>query len=150
MTTRHRLCAGAFATAAIVLGAGAAWAGSIHSVQTASSRITPGTPIQITVKRGGSGNCGARLVLGDGNVIGPFGFGTNPRVFSHSFANEGVYTITAQPRKHGSLAKCNGNARTTELIVSHASLKPDSSGATGARPKATGLPPRPRSLSEDE
>lgn len=119
----HRIRSSAFSL--IVLAGGAAQAANIQSV-VATPTATPQGQVQITVTKAGAGNCGARLLLGDGEIIAPFGFGTNPRTFTHTYAQPGSYTVTAQPRKKGNLGKCGGSAKTANVTVS-------SGGATSGR-----------------
>lgn len=114
----------------LLLLADAASAANIQQVTATPSSAGVGAQVQISVQKGGSGNCGALLLFGDGATFGPFGFGSNPRVFTHSYAQAGTYTITAQPKKKGNLAKCNGAARTTTVTIT------GGGGGGGKRPVA--------------
>ncbi len=108
---------------ALVIGAGLCTATSVHAgniqqVTATPNAVSPGQPVQIDVLRGGSGNCGAMVRFGDGEKTDPFGFGANPRVFTHSYATPGSYTVSAQPKRRGNLDPCSGPTRTTVVTVS--------------------------------
>ena len=118
MSTLARSLVRSLLASAGLLGlAATAHAGNIQQVTATPNTVGPGQPVQIQVTRGGSGNCGARVQFGDGAATDPFGFGSNPRSFTHSYANPGTYTITAQPRRRGNLDPCNGSPKTTTVTV---------------------------------
>ncbi len=129
---------------AFALTAAAGQAAQIQWITASPTSVAPGGQVTITVKKSGSGNCGARIVIqrpGDpATIIGPFGFGTNPRVFTHTFAEAGTYDVIARPKKKGNLAACNGSEKATSVTVS--------SGGGGSRPTGVFQKSRDRVLTK--
>ena len=112
----RRRAVGALFALTLLVG-GTAQAARIEGVTASPGSTPPNAPVQVTVLKSGSGSCGALLDFGDGQSRGPFGFNTNPRVFTHPYAQPGTYTITAKPRKKGNLAACKGGPKTATVTV---------------------------------
>lgn len=130
------------AAAVAMISSAAFAANKIEGVTVSSAGIKAGTSVTITVagdETQGS-NCGFRINYGDGQgldvkVVNKDQF---PRTFSHTYAQPGNYTVSAEGKKVTSHLACAGGAKAT-LVVEAAA--PAAAAATPAVAAAPGAAP---------
>ncbi len=101
----------------LLLGVAQAASGSaLLSVEANPNPAAPNQDVTVTATRGGSQNCGWKVVFGDGNTSPAMGFATTPKNVVHSYASAGTYTIQITGASHGTKPNCTSSA-TTQLVV---------------------------------
>lgn len=105
---------------AALLAAPLAHAGSIGGVRVDPPTIVVGQPVQVTIDGQDEGNCGLRLEYGNGDVdVTGMREGKDrfPRVFMHTYAGPGTFTLIAKGGRDGNTSGCTGEARTTLTVM---------------------------------
>ncbi|MDB5806467.1 MAG: hypothetical protein JWN73_3789 [Betaproteobacteria bacterium] len=108
------------ACAVALLAAGVAHAGKVSAVRADTPSIVAGTQAKITVDGDDEAICGLRLEYGNGDVdVTKMSAGRDmfPRVFVHTYAQPGTFTIVAKGGRDGNTLGCSGNASTTITVV---------------------------------
>lgn len=120
----------------------AVWATSVSAQTVTSLKVVPaqvkvGEAVQATVDLdvGQTVNCGLHIVWGDGAVLeSKINQAQDvPTVASHQYAKPGTYTIVAEPKRVGSVLKCNGKNQKMVVTVAAAAV-------VAAAPKAPAAP----------
>ena len=121
--------------AAALLAAGAAHAGKISAVRADTPSIVAGTQAKITVDGEDEAICGLRLEYGNGDVdVTKMNAGKDmfPRVFTHTYAQPGTFTIVAKGGRDGNTLGCTGNATATITVMAPPPPPPGAIAAGGA------------------
>jgi hypothetical protein len=107
----------------------AVWATSLAAQTVTSLKVVPtqvkvGEAVQATVDLdvAQTMNCGLHIVWGDGAVLeSKINQAQDvPTVASHQYAKPGTYTIVAEPKRVGSVLKCNGKNQKVVVTVAAA------------------------------
>ena len=104
-----------------------AQAGSIGGIRLDPPTVVTGQPVQVTIEGQDEGNCGLRLEYGNGDVdVTRMSAGKDnfPRVFSHTYAGPGTFTVTAKGGRDGSTMGCTGEAKATITVAQAAPAPP--------------------------
>jgi hypothetical protein len=107
----------------------AVWATSVSAQTVTSLKVEPlqakvGEAVKATVDFdvGAVVNCGLHIVWGDGAVLeSKINQAQDvPTIASHQYAKPGTYTIVAEPKRVGSVLKCNGKNQKTVVTIAAA------------------------------
>lgn len=110
-------------------------AGSIGTIAAQPTQATPNQTVNFQLILGGSGDCGFRLLTGDGTVLGPFGLvSSSPASVSYAYPNTGTFTAIAQGKPKGNKPACGGADKSVTITVASSgsgTLKPELLGNAG-------------------
>jgi hypothetical protein len=107
----------------------AVWATGLSAQTVTSLKVEPlqakvGEAVKATVDFdvGQVVNCGLHIVWGDGAVLeSKINQAQDvPTIASHQYAKPGTYTIVAEPKRVGSVLKCNGKNQKTVVTIAAA------------------------------
>jgi plastocyanin len=126
-----------------ILAATAVFAIAAHAQSLSGLKIEPAQPkvgeaVKITLDftNADSPNCAMKIAFGDG---GSQEAKINqakdvPYVLSHTFAKPGNYTVTAEPKRSGSVLKCSGKNLTKAVAVVAVAAAPAAPAPQAAAP----------------
>ncbi len=143
----------------------AVWATSLSAQTVSSLKVVPtqvkvGEAVQATVgiDVAQTINCGLHIVWGDGAVLeSKINQAQDvPTVASHQYAKPGTYTIVAEPKRVGSVLKCNGKNQKVVVTVAAAavaaapavSVAPAAPAVAAAAPTASDAPAKAQESSD--
>jgi hypothetical protein len=115
----------------ILVVVAAVWANSVSAQTVTDLKVVPtqvkvGEAVQATVNFdvGAVTNCGLHIVWGDGAVLeSKINQAQDvPTIASHQYAKPGTYTIVAEPKRVGSVLKCNGKNQKMVVTVAAAAI----------------------------
>jgi hypothetical protein len=107
----------------------AVWATSVSAQTVTDLKVEPtqakvGEAVKATVNLdvAQTMNCGLHIVWGDGAVLETKINQAQdvPTIASHQYAKPGTYTIVAEPKRVGSVLKCNGKNQKTVVTIAAA------------------------------
>ncbi len=141
----------------------AVWATSVSAQTVTELKVEPkqvkvGEAVKATVNFdvGQVVNCGLHLIWGDGAVVeSKINQAQDvPTIASHQYAKPGTYTIVAEPKRVGSVLKCNGkNQKMVVTVVAApvaaAPVAPTAPAAVAAAPAAASAAPAKAQESSD-
>jgi hypothetical protein len=107
----------AFLFTALVMGSGAAAAGTVSAVKASASSVAVGATVSVTAT--GTNPCGAAFInYGDGTAI-TYAITGLPTTQTHAYAKPGSYTIGAR-----GMGNCDGQASTRIEVTGQAAPAP--------------------------
>jgi hypothetical protein len=141
----------------------AVWATSVSAQTVTDLKVVPtqvkvGEAVQATVNLdvAQTMNCGLHIVWGDGAVLeSKINQAQDvPTIASHQYAKPGTYTIVAEPKRVGSVLKCNGKNQKVVVTVAAAPVAaapvaPAAPAAVAAAPAAASAAPAKAQESSD-
>jgi hypothetical protein len=128
----------------------AVWATSVSAQTVTDLKVVPtqvkvGEAVQATVNFdvGAVTNCGLHIVWGDGAVLeSKINQAQDvPTIASHQYAKPGTYTIVAEPKRVGSVLKCNG--KNQKVVVTVAAAPVAAAPVAPAAPAVAAAPAAP-------
>ncbi len=134
----------------------AVWATSVSAQTVTDLKVEPlqakvGEAVKATVNFdvGAVMNCGLHIVWGDGAVLESKINQTQdvPTIATHYYAKPGTYTIVAEPKRVGSVLKCNGKNQKAVVTIAAAPLA--AAPVTPAAPAASAAVPAKAQTSAD-
>jgi hypothetical protein len=136
----------------------AVWATSVSAQTVTDLKVVPtqvkvGEAVQATVNFdvGAVTNCGLHIVWGDGAVLeSKINQAQDvPTIASHQYAKPGTYTIVAEPKRVGSVLKCNGKNQKVVVTVAAAPVAAAPAAPVAAAPAAGAAVPAAAQTSSD-
>jgi hypothetical protein len=141
----------------------AVWATSLSAQTVTDLKVVPtqvkvGEAVQATVNFdvGAVTNCGLHIVWGDGAVLeSKINQAQDvPTIASHQYTKPGTYTIVAEPKRVGSVLKCNGKNQKMVVTVAAAAVAaapvaPAAPAVAAAAPAAASDAPAKAQTSSD-
>jgi hypothetical protein len=134
----------------------AVWATSVSAQTVTELKVEPtqakvGEAVKATVNFdvGAVTNCGLHIVWGDGAVLeSKINQAQDiPTIASHQYTKPGTYTIVAEPKRVGSVLKCNG--KNQKMVVTIAAAPVAAAPVAPAAPAAAAAMPAKAQTSAD-